>query len=94
MNLYDVLRKPMVTEKAEALRASNIYAFEIDLRANKTLVKQAIRKIYGVIPEKVNITYIRAKGKRNKFGVGFKSTRKKAYVFLDKKDKIELFEAV
>ena len=66
MNLYDVIRKPMVTEKAEVLRNSNIYAFEIDLRANKTLVKQAIKKIYGVIPEKVNIAYIKAKGKRNK----------------------------
>jgi len=94
MNLYDVLRKPMVTEKAEALRAQNVYAFEIDLRANKTLVSQAIRKIYGVTPQKVNITYIKQKGKRNKYGTGYKSNRKKAYVFLDKKDKIEIFEAV
>ena len=94
MNLYDVLKKPLVTEKAEDLRASNIYAFEIDLRANKTLVQQAIRKIYGVIPVKVNVLHVRAKGKRNKYGIGFKATRKKAYVFLDKKDKIELFEAV
>lgn len=92
MNLYDVIRQPMVTEKAEALRSQNIYAFEIDLKANKTLVKQAIRKIYGFTPEKVNIAYIRPKGKRNKYGVGFKSRRKKAYVFLNKKDKIELFE--
>jgi large subunit ribosomal protein L23 len=94
MNLYEVLRKPMVTEKAEGLRAKNIYAFEIDLRANKTLVKQAVKKIYGVIPEKVNIAHIKPKGKKNKFGVGFKPNRKKAYVFLDKKDKIEIFEAV
>ncbi|MDH4263296.1 MAG: 50S ribosomal protein L23 [Spirochaetia bacterium] len=94
MNLYEVLRKPMVTEKAEVLRSSNVYAFEIDLRANKTLVKQAIKKIYGIIPRKVNIAYIKSKGKRNKFGVGFKSNRKKAYVYLDKKDKIEIFEAV
>jgi len=84
----------MVTEKAEVLRSGNVYAFEIDLRANKTLVKQAIKKIYGVTPEKVNITYIKVKGKRNKYGTGFKPSRKKAYVFLDKKDKIEIFEAV
>jgi len=94
MNLYDVLKKPMVTEKAEILRASNVYAFEIDMKANKTLVSQAIKKIYGVTPEKVNVASIRPKGKRNKFGIGYKSRRKKAYVFLNKKDKIELFEAV
>lgn len=94
MNLYEVLRRPLVTEKAEVLRAQNIYAFDVNVNANKTLVKQAIKKIYGVTPEKVNITTVRPKGKRNRFGLGYKAWRKKAYVFLNKKDKIELFEGV
>jgi large subunit ribosomal protein L23 len=92
MNLYEVLRKPLVTEKAEYLRGQNIYAFDINVNANKTLVKQAIKKIYGVTPEKVNISVVRPKAKRNRFGMGYKSWKKKAYVFLNKKDKIELFE--
>ncbi len=94
MNLYDVLKKPLVTEKAEALRAENVYIFEVDRKANKKLIKEAVRKIYGVTPEKVNVTYINAKRKRNRYGYGFTPRRKKAYVFLDKKDKIEIFEGV
>lgn len=94
MNVYQVIRSPMVTEKAEVLRGQNIFIFEVDLRANKTLIKNAIRKIYGVTPEKVNIAYIKPKEKRNRYGSGFKSKRKKAYVFLNKKDTIPLFEGV
>ena len=93
MNLYDVLRRPIVTEKAEMLREQNIYAFEVDPNANKTLVKQAIRKIYNVTPEGVNIVNTRSKRKRNRIGYGYKSGMKKAYVFLNAKDKIEIFEA-
>jgi len=92
MNLYDVIKKPMITEKAEALRANNVYAFEIDQKANKSLVKQAIKKIYGITPERVNITYNPDKLKRNRYGFGVKSGFKKAYVYLNKKDKIEIFE--
>ena len=93
MNLYDVIRRPIVTEKAENLREQNVYAFEIDSNANKTLVKQAIRKIYNVTPEGVNIINTRPKKKRNRLGYGYKPGMKKAYVFLNAKDKIEIFEA-
>jgi large subunit ribosomal protein L23 len=94
MNLYDVIKKPLVSEKAEALRASNCYVFEIDLKANKTLVKQAIRKIFGVTPVKVNTIVSRSDAKANRFNVGYTGRRKKAYVFLGKNDKIALFEGV
>lgn len=94
MNLYDVIKKPLISEKIEMLRAQNCYAFEIDMRANKTLVKQAIRKIYGVTPLKVNTLVSRSDAKANKFNVGYTNRRKKAYVFLNKTDKISLFEGV
>ncbi len=94
MNLYDVIKKPLVSEKAEALRAQNCYVFEIDLNANKTLVKQAIRKIFGVTPVKVNTLVSRADGKANRYNVGYSGRRKKAYVYLGKNDKIALFEGV
>ena len=94
MNLYDVIQFPVLTEKAESLRQNNVYAFVVNSKANKTLVKQAVKEIYGVVPVKINIMNTMAKGKRNKFGIGYKSDNKKAYVYLDKKDKIELFEGV
>jgi len=94
MNIYDIIRRPIVTEKAESLRDLNIYAFEVDRRANKKLVKEAVRKIYGVIPRRVNILNVRGKKKKSRFGEGYTSNRKKAYIFLSKKDKIELFEGV
>jgi len=94
MNLYDVLKRPIVTEKAEQLRESNVYTFEVDKNANKTLVKQAIRKVYGVVPEKINITYIPSRKKRNRMNYGYTSRGKKAYVYLSQKDKIEIYEGV
>ncbi len=94
MQLYDVLVKPVVTEKSERLRAENCYVFEVSSRANKILVKQAVKKIFGVTPRRVNILNTSDKLKRNRFGMGVKSGYKKAYVFLAKNDKIQLFEGV
>ena len=95
MNLYDVIKRPLVTEKAEnARQTKNVYMFEVDKRANKTLVKQAVKAIYNVVPEKINVLYKPGKVKRGRFGFGFKSGIKKAYVTLKKDDKIELFEGV
>lgn len=94
MDLYDVIRRPIVTEKAEALRKQNCYVFEVAKDANRVLVAQAVRQIYGVVPEKVNIINVKPKPKNNRRGVGYKAGRKKAYVFLKKGDKISLFEGV
>jgi large subunit ribosomal protein L23 len=94
MNLYDVIKKPLVSEKAEVLRAKNCYVFEVDLTANKTLIRQAIRKIFGVTPVKVNTVIARADAKANRYKMGYTKRRKKAYVYLSKNDKITLFEGV
>ncbi len=94
MDLYDVIKKPIVTEKAEALRRNNCYVFEVQLDANKVQVARAIKQIFGVTPEKVNIVNRRAKEKRNRRGAGYTGRKKKAYVYLKKNDKITLFEGV
>ena len=94
MNIYDIVKKPLVTEKATSLQEQNIYTFEVSVRANKKLVKQAIFKLYGIMPRKVNIAYSRPKRKRNRYGFGFTTKKKKAYVYLNKKDKIELYDGV
>ena len=94
MNFFDVIKKPIVTEKAENLRAQNIYIFEVDLKANKKLVKEAVKAVYGIMPEKVNIVRMKARKKIARYRPGYKASRKKAYVFLNKKDKLEIFEGV
>lgn len=94
MNLYDVIKRPLVTEKAEFLREQGIYAFEVDRRANKIQVSQAIKLIYDITPRKVNILNTRAKKKMNRYGVGYKAGNKKAYVILNESDSIQLFEGV
>lgn len=94
MNVYDVIKKPILSEKSETLRAENVYLFEIDRRANKKAVSEAMQKIYGVSPRKINISYIPEREKRARYKLGYVARRKKAFVFLDKKDKIEIFEGV
>ncbi len=86
-----VLIGPHITEKATALGENNAYVFKIKNKANKIMVKQAIKETYGVIPEKVNIT---RKPKKEKIFRGrYKGKSpglKKAVVFLKEGDKIEI----
>lgn len=85
-----VLVSPHITEKATSLGKENAYVFKISPEANKIMVKQAIKKVYGVTPQKINITYKPSKKRlvRGKFGTrtGFK----KAVVYLKEGDKIEI----
>ncbi len=86
-----IIIKPRITEKSAALNeASNVYTFEVSQSATKTTVKRAIKELYKVNPAKVNIVNMIAKKVfvRGKKG----STKKiiKAYVYLNKGDKIEL----
>lgn len=92
MNLYDVLVRPVVTEKSTMISADNKYVFKIDRRANKVLVKQAIKEIFKVEPAQVNVQIVRGKKKRNRYTSGYTAWWKKAIVTLKPGDKIELFE--
>ncbi|HRP68031.1 MAG TPA: 50S ribosomal protein L23 [Turneriella sp.] len=94
MNVYDIIKKPLVSEKAEQLRAQNCYVFEVALASNKKMIKDAVRKIFNVTPEKINTLILRSDAKANRHNIGYTKRRKKAYVFLKKSDKISLFEGV
>ena len=48
MDIYRVLKKPLITEKSTSLLAENKYTFEVDVNANKTEIKQAVEKIFNV----------------------------------------------
>jgi large subunit ribosomal protein L23 len=94
MHLYEVLRRPLITEKSTALQAQNKYAFEIADRANKLMIKQAVEKAFKVKVTGVNVVTMR--GKTRRMGRRLYTTEpwKKAIVTLKAGDKIEFFEGV
>jgi large subunit ribosomal protein L23 len=91
---YDVLKKPLITEKSTSLLQENKYTFEVDPRANKTEIKQAVQSIFKVKVEKVNTMRVKGKTKRVRNIPGKTPDRKKAIVTLRKGDKIEIFEGM
>ncbi|AVK95001.1 50S ribosomal protein L23 [Lysinibacillus sphaericus] len=93
MEARDILKRPVITERSSELMAEKKYTFEVDTRANKTQVKDAVEEIFGVNVEKVNVLNYKGKFKRvGRYG-GYTNKRRKAIVKLtaDSKD-IELFE--
>ena len=94
MHLYEVLRRPLVTEKNTILQAQNKYTFEVAKEANKPLIKQAVEKAFKVKVTEVNVTNLLGKTRR----VGRRLVQtppwKKAIVTLKPGDKIEFFEGV
>jgi len=94
MHLYDVLRRPLVTEKNTVLQAQNKYAFEVAKEANKPQIKQAVEKTFKVKVTTVNVTKVSGKIKRVGRRLVQTSPWKKAIVTLKPGDKIEFFEGV
>jgi len=92
MKASEVLLRPRLTEKAVNLMEKNIYVFDVSLRANKVMIKTAIKDVYNVEPAKIAIASIKTKKKRSpKTGkIGTKSGGKKAYIYLKKGDSISI----
>jgi len=88
---YDILRRPIISEKAAKLSESNGVVFEIAMSATKTDVAKAIEVLFGIKPTKINIVV--TKGKVKTFrgrSTGTQRSVKKAYVSLPKDAKLEL----
>ena len=94
MDARDIIKRPVITERSSDIMAEKKYTFEVDVRANKTQVKDAVQEIFGVKVEKVNIMNYKGKFKRMGKHAGYTNKRRKAIVTLtqDSKD-IEIFEA-
>ena len=89
----DIIRRPVITEKSTDLMSEKKYVFEVDPKANKTEIKQAVEQIFGVKVEKVNTMNVRGKVKRFSRFSGRRPNWKKAIVKLTKDSKpIEIFE--
>ena len=78
----DIILAPVITEKTANMEAEGKYAFKVANKANKTEIKQAIEKKFGVKVEKVNITNSHPKKKRVGKYTGMTNKYKKAIVKL------------
>ena len=93
MDLYQILRRPLITEKSTTLQAQGKYAFEVAGEANKPQIKQAVEKAFKVEVTAVNV--MKVPGRRRRVGRRIVLTQpwKKAVVTLKPGDKIEFFES-
>ena len=93
MNAYDIIKKPVLSEKTYKGIPAKRYAFEVDIRADKTQIKKAVEEIFKVKVAKVNTVSVKGKYKRQGKHEGYTSDWKKAYVVLKPDQKpIEFFE--
>ncbi len=95
----DILIRPIVTEKLTTQGEKlNCYGFEVDKRANKLQIKNAVEAMYGVTVESVNTLLVRGKSKSRFTKKGFIKGRttsiKKAVITLAKDDKIDFYSNI
>ncbi len=94
MHRYEVLRRPLITEKNTLLQAQGRYAFEVATAANKQQIKQAVEAAFKVEVTGVNTMTVPGKKRRMGRHEVLTPSWKKALVTLKPGDKIELFEGV
>lgn len=93
MSLYDVIKKPIITESSMLAMDEKKYTFEVDGRAHKLLIKQAVETVFeGVKVASVNTVNVKPKAKRVGKYTGYTNKVKKAIVTLTADSKnIEIF---
>lgn len=96
LKYYDVILKPVVTEKSMGEMATKKYVFYVHPDATKTQVRQAIEKMFeGTKVARVNTLNVQGKVKRRGYTSGRTRARKKAYVQLTEDSKeIEIFQGM
>jgi large subunit ribosomal protein L23 len=90
--LYDIIRKPLITEKANLLKEeAQVVSFEVARTANKIEIKQAVEKAFDVKVKSVNTIQLRGKVKRVGYNFGQRNNWKKAYVTLEEGHNIDFY---
>lgn len=92
--MKNVIKAPLITEKNTYHNAAGVYVFEVDLSANKTEIRSAVEKNFGVKVDSVKTAVCRGHRKYTKFGLTKAPYWKKAFVKLKAGEKIALFEGV
>ena len=95
MTSYDIIRKPVITEKTMNDMAQNKYTFIVDINSNKSQIKRAVEEVFGV--KVANVQTLRTMGKTKRMGVhvGKRADYEKAIITLAEDSKaIEFFEGL
>ena len=87
---YDVIRKPIVTEKATMASEAGAVVFEVSMDSNKPLIKEAVEALFNVKVKAVITTVVKGKTKRFKGQLGRRKNTKKAYVMLEEGNTIDV----
>jgi len=87
---YDVIRKPVITEKATMASEYGAVVFEVAPDANKPAIKEAVEALFGVKVKAVNTTVTKGKKKRFRGQPGRRKDVKKAYVTLEEGNTIDV----
>jgi large subunit ribosomal protein L23 len=92
---YDIIRRPVVTEKSMASMSEKKYTFIVDIHANKSMIKRAVEDVFGVKVEDVKTAKYIGKTKRVGVHIGKRPDYKKAVIKLTEDSKtIEFFEGM
>lgn len=92
IDIYKVIKRPIITEKTTKLKQQNFYVFEVDINATKSMVKQAVEKLFNVDVMSVRTMII--KGKLRRYGryEGYRPDWKKAVVKIKQGQTIKQIE--
>jgi large subunit ribosomal protein L23 len=93
MNIYDVIKKPIITEKSTVEKdANNVVTVVVNPSANKIQIKEAAEKLFNVEVKMVRTVNVAGKVKRTGRNIGKRSNWKKAYISLNTGSNIDFFE--
>ena len=87
---YDVIRKPIITEKATMASEHGAVVFEVAMDAAKPQIKEAVEALFGVKVKAVNTTITKGKVKKFRGMLGRRNNVKKAYVMLEEGNTIDV----
>ena len=87
---YDVIRKPIITEKSTMASENGAVVFEVAIDSNKPQIKEAVEALFGVKVKVVNTTITKGKVKRFRGNLGKRKDVKKAYVTLEEGNTIDV----
>jgi len=87
---YDVIRKPIITEKTTMASEAGAVVFEVAIDANKPQIKEAVESLFGVKVKAVNTSVTKGKVKRFRGILGRRKDVKKAYVTLEEGNTIDV----
>jgi len=87
---YDIIKKPIITEKATMASEANAVVFHVAMDASKPMIKEAVEAVFNVKVKAVNTTITKGKAKKFRGRPGVRSDKKKAYVTLEAGNTIDV----